>query len=143
MIRPMHASPHHRAGPARTARLFVALLVAVAAAACGGRGERAADPEPPSSTSAASGTAGESGTPAAPVEPVGTVGHGTLSVGGRDRTYRLYVPAGLPDGPVPLFVALHGGTGSGDQFAGTDQIEGWAEANGFIVAHPDGTQQGG
>jgi len=129
MIRPMHARPHHHTEPARiahAARVAVAVLVLVATAACGGgaadRVPVAVDP---------------------PVEPGSEVSHGTLAVDGRDRTYRLYVPADLPDGPVPLFVALHGGTGSGDQFAGTDRIEGWAEANGFIVAHPDGVLQGG
>jgi polyhydroxybutyrate depolymerase len=75
-------------------------------------------------------------------QPRGTVTHGTLSVGGRQRTYRLYVPGALPDGPVPLLVGLHGGTGWGDQFAAVDGIEGLAEANGFIVAHPDGVEVG-
>jgi polyhydroxybutyrate depolymerase len=144
MICPMHASPRHRAEPARTAhvvRVLVAVLVVVAAAACGGR---AADPDPPATTAGnAAATGAEPVVVDPPVEPVGTVSHRTLTVDGRDRTYRLYVPAELRDGAVPLFVALHGGTGSGDQFAGTDRIEGWAEANSFIVAHPDGVMQGG
>ena len=72
------------------------------------------------------------------VEPVGTVSHGTLSFDGEERTYRLYVPSDLPEGPVPLFVGLHGGLGWGDQFATTDHVEGLAESNGFIVVHPDG-----
>jgi polyhydroxybutyrate depolymerase len=144
----MHANPHDHppepARPAHVARVLVAILVVVTAAACGGRGRRSADPEPPATTDATTaGTGRESGTAAPPVDAVGAVSHGTLTVDGRDRTYRLYVPADLPDGPVPLFVALHGGTGWGDQFAGTNQIEGWAEANGFIVAHPDGIEQGG
>ena len=73
--------------------------------------------------------------------PAGTISHGTLSFDGVERTYRLYVPADLPDGPVPLFIGLHGGTGWGDQFAQTDHIEGLAESNGFIVVHPDGVKQ--
>jgi polyhydroxybutyrate depolymerase len=77
------------------------------------------------------------------VEPDGTISHGTLTVDGAERTYRLYVPLDLPDGPVPLFVALHGGTGWGDQFAATDHVEGLAESNGFIVVHPDGTKLAG
>lgn len=72
------------------------------------------------------------------VRSVGKVSHGELAFGGRDRTYRLYVPRGLPAGPVPLFIGLHGGSGWGDQFATTvNKIEGLAQSNGFIVAHPD------
>ncbi|HEV7758507.1 MAG TPA: PHB depolymerase family esterase [Acidimicrobiales bacterium] len=77
------------------------------------------------------------------VEATGTVTHGTLSFGGRERTYRLYVPRDLPDGPVPLFIGLHGGLGWGDQFATTDHSEGLAESNGFVVVHPDGVEVAG
>jgi polyhydroxybutyrate depolymerase len=71
------------------------------------------------------------------------VSHGTITVDGRQRTYRLYVPADLPDGPVPLFVALHGGTGWADQFARTNGVEAIADERGFIVVHPDGVPQPG
>ena len=64
--------------------------------------------------------------------------HGTISVDGRERTYRLYVPSTLPSDPAPLFIGLHGGTGWGDQFAQTNHVEGLAESNGFITVHPDG-----
>jgi polyhydroxybutyrate depolymerase len=77
---------------------------------------------------------------AAGVEPAGTVTHGTITVDGRERTYRMYVPLQLPDGPVPLVLALHGGFGWGDQFATTNHIEGLAESNGFVVVHPDGVK---
>ena len=73
-------------------------------------------------------------------DPAGIVTHGTLIFAGRERTYRLYVPRALPDGPVPLFIGLHGGTGWADQFARTNHIEGLAESNGFIVVHPDGVK---
>ena len=77
----------------------------------------------------------------------GTVAHDTLTFDGRERTYRLYVPSPLPDGPVPLFVGFHGGSGWGDQFARTNHIEALAATNGFIVVHPDGVtipgQRGG
>ena len=79
--------------------------------------------------------------PAAPA--IGTVLHGSLTFGGRERMYRLYVPSQLPAGPVPLFIGLHGGTGWGDQFAQTNHIEGLAESNGFIVVHPDGIKISG
>lgn len=75
---------------------------------------------------------------AAATTPIGTVTHETIEPGG--RSYRLYVPSTLPDGPVPLFVALHGGTGWGDQFAATNGIEDLAESNDFIVVHPDGVE---
>jgi polyhydroxybutyrate depolymerase len=78
----------------------------------------------------------------APVEPVGTVTHSSIEIDGRTRTYRMYVPSNLPDAPVPLFVALHGASGWGDQFAATDRIERLAESNGFIVVHPDGVKVG-
>lgn len=70
------------------------------------------------------------------------VSHGRLTVDGRERTYRLYVPASLPDGPVPLFVALHGGGGSADRFAGTNHVEDLADEEGFVVVHPDGVDLG-
>jgi polyhydroxybutyrate depolymerase len=76
---------------------------------------------------------------AAATTPIGSVTHGTIEPGG--RSYRLYVPSTLPDGPVPLFIGLHGGTGWGDQFAYTNHIENLAESNGCIVIHPDGVPQ--
>ena len=63
----------------------------------------------------------------------------TIEPGG--RSYRLYIPSTLPEGPVPLFIGLHGGTGWGDQSVSTNRIEGLAESNGFIVIHPDGVPQ--
>jgi polyhydroxybutyrate depolymerase len=75
------------------------------------------------------------------------VTHGALTFDGRERTYRLYAPSSLPDGPVPLFIGLHGGSGWGDQFARTNHVESLAASNGFIVVHPDGVtipgQRGG
>ena len=41
-----------------------------------------------------------------------TPGH-TLRSGGIDRTYRLHLPEGLPDG-APLVIVLHGYGGQGD-----------------------------
>ena len=77
------------------------------------------------------------------VTPKGTIRHETMTVAGRERTYRLYLPSDLPRGPVPLLIGLHGGNSSGDQFARTDKIEGLAESNGFIAAHPDGVKTPG
>jgi polyhydroxybutyrate depolymerase len=61
----------------------------------------------------------------------------SLSVGGVARTYRLYVPDGLPE-HAPLVVMLHGGFGSGRQ---AEKAYGWdaeADAGHFVVAYPDG-----
>lgn len=46
-----------------------------------------------------------------------TPGH-TLRSGGIDRTYRLHLPEGLPDG-APLVIVLHGYGGQGDRNGST------------------------
>jgi polyhydroxybutyrate depolymerase len=61
----------------------------------------------------------------------------TISVGGLDRTYRLYKPTGLSPS-APLVVMLHGGFGSGTQ---AEKAYGWddlADSSKFVVAYPDG-----
>jgi len=66
----------------------------------------------------------------------GTSAH-TIKVGGRDRTYRLYKPAGLP-ASAPLVVVLHGAFGNAAQ---AERAYGWDELAGskwFLVAYPDG-----
>ncbi|BBY62985.1 alpha/beta hydrolase family esterase [Mycolicibacterium helvum] len=60
-----------------------------------------------------------------------------ITVGGIDRGYRLYIPAGLPRA-APLVVMLHGWTGSAAQ---AEQEYGWnqlADSAKFVVAYPDG-----
>jgi polyhydroxybutyrate depolymerase len=67
---------------------------------------------------------------------VGPTGHSS-SFGGLDRSFRLYVPAGLPPS-APLVVMLHGGFGSADQ---AERSYGWnqlADREKFVVACPDG-----
>ena len=61
---------------------------------------------------------------------------------GRTRTFHVYVPTSLPDGPVPLVVALHGGTGSGRQFERSSGFDAQADEHGFIVVYPDGVGAG-
>ncbi len=61
----------------------------------------------------------------------------TINVGGRDRIYRLYKPAGLP-ASAPLVVMLHGVSGSAEQ---AERAYGWdelADSAKFVVAYPDG-----
>lgn len=79
---------------------------------------------------AASGSAAPQGFPA------GSTLH-TMNFGGLDRSYRLYVPAGLAS-PAPLVVMMHGGFGSAQQ---AERAYGWdelADSAKFVVAYPDG-----
>lgn len=67
--------------------------------------------------------------------------HRTPTIGGRARSYYLYVPtrvAARPNRAVPLAVALHGGLGSGAQLANTSQLNAEADRLGFVVAYPEG-----
>jgi polyhydroxybutyrate depolymerase len=64
---------------------------------------------------------------------------GTITVGGRERTYSLHVPDDY-DGAkaMPLVLALHGrlGTGTGqEKLAHLDKV---SDAHGFLVVYPDG-----
>src|SRR4029077_20342088 len=79
------------------------------------------------------------------VDATGQKVDGTITPPGQgERTYHLYVPASLPkDRPVPLLVALHGGTGWGTQFEQQSGFDGLAEANQFLVVYPDGVKQPG
>jgi polyhydroxybutyrate depolymerase len=61
----------------------------------------------------------------------------TISVGGHDRTYRLYKPKGLP-ASAPLVVMLHGGFGNGAQAERSYGWDGLADSSKVIVAYPDG-----
>jgi polyhydroxybutyrate depolymerase len=64
----------------------------------------------------------------------------TLVLNGQERCYRLHVPlGGLPPGPVPLVISLHG-------FAERPQYHAWvtgwnelADAERFVVVYPEGT----
>ena len=65
----------------------------------------------------------------------------TITVGGIDRGYRLYIPAGLPPA-ASLVVMLHGWTGSAAQ---AERAYGWnelADSAKFVVAYPDGVGRG-
>lgn len=138
---------------ARGLVVLVGMLVAVAG--CGGDADglhpaasptTTVDPSTETTTTSPTGTAAEPVGPAVDlrgvevaVEPTGEVIHGSLvTPDGRTRTYRLYLPTQRAD-DAPLVLALHGGTGNGDQLAQTSGYDGLAEANGFVVAYPDGT----
>jgi len=66
----------------------------------------------------------------------GTSRH-TITIGGHDRTYRLYQPAGLP-ASAPLVVMLHGYSGSGKQAERDYKWDELADAGKFVVVFPDG-----
>jgi polyhydroxybutyrate depolymerase len=73
-------------------------------------------------------------------QPSGTSRGSIVTPDGRTRTYRLHVPRSLPrHRPVPLLVALHGGFGSGRQFATSSDLDRLADEHHFIVVYPDGT----
>lgn len=61
----------------------------------------------------------------------------TINVGGVDRTYRLFRPAGLPRS-APLVVMLHGGFGSAKQAERSYDWDELADSEKFVVAYPNG-----
>lgn len=64
---------------------------------------------------------------------------GAITYGGAERTFRIYVPeSASPNVSVPLIIGLHGGLGSGEQFAANTRFDGAAERGGFIAVYPDG-----
>ncbi len=65
-----------------------------------------------------------------------------VTADGRARTYHLHVPGGLSEQAVPLVIALHGGTGSGDQFRRNSGLDELADEHGFVVVYPDGVGVG-
>ncbi len=72
----------------------------------------------------------------------GTFTTHTISQDNITRSYIKFVPANLPDAPVPLIFALHGGSGSAAQMSNpSSPWREWtvlAERDKFIVIYPDG-----
>ncbi len=64
----------------------------------------------------------------------------TITVGGRPRTYHLYVPAGL-SGAVPVVLMLHGGFGDGNQAETSYGWDAQADRGRFVVVYPDGVNR--
>lgn len=64
----------------------------------------------------------------------------SLEHGGRQRSFRVYVPEAYARAgdPLPLVIAMHGASGSGAWMEELTQFSELAEAYGFIAAYPDG-----
>jgi polyhydroxybutyrate depolymerase len=60
-----------------------------------------------------------------------------LTVGGLDRSYRLYKPAQVP-ASAPLVIVMHGYSGSARQVERDYKWDGFADSAKFVVAYPDG-----
>ena len=137
----------------KTSRMSTACLAVVLFTACSSQAtpESSATVTTELATTAEADTTGAPETTLAPTATValpgaaatGDVVESTLvTADGRTRIYRTYVPSNLPDGPVPLLLAFHGGTGRGKQFERNSGFDELAEANGFLVVYPDGVGTG-
>ncbi len=121
--------------------IFLAIILLAGAAAC------SKAPVTPTSTpesavatkpTAALPAPTPSPTPAATLSPGDTPR--TLTVDGMERTYRLYVPAGLAaDRPIPLVFVFHGFQQSAVAIHAQSGMNDIADANGFLVAYPNGS----
>lgn len=73
--------------------------------------------------------------------PAGTTRH-ALEHGGRTRSYLLHPPAGADlKKPLPLVLSLHGGGGTAAANMKQTGFNGEADRSGFLVVHPNGTDQ--
>ena len=73
-----------------------------------------------------------------PTPTTPSIQHGTITVAGLVRTYRLFHPASFDaQHPVALVLLLHGCASSGDRFASSTRFDRQAEAGGFVAAYPD------
>lgn len=62
----------------------------------------------------------------------------SLHVDGRHRSYRLFVPAGLPDHAHTLLLAMHWLNGTAAHFEASYGLDRGALANNAVIAYPDG-----
>lgn len=70
------------------------------------------------------------------------VTHDSLTIGGVQRTYRLYTPASVDaHTAAPLVVVLHGNASTADDMVQTSQFDLAADAHGFILVYPNGIER--
>ena len=122
----------------------VGLVLALIAGARRDSGTSASQPPAAVETTATASAPGPVTTPEAPSiappnRPTPGESRASLDIDGRTREWRVYVPRSLAQlGDVPLVIGLHGGLGSGGQFAADAFFDSQAERGAFIAVYPDG-----
>jgi len=123
------------------ARVLVLVALLLLAGCTGRRLERNPQPEETGGATTSSGSAPSGSAPSGSASAGTPVAQGkstgSMTVGGQQRTYRLYRPAGLTSA-APLVIVLHGAAGSGRQ---AEDSYGWdaeADSGKFLVTYPDG-----
>ena len=61
-----------------------------------------------------------------------------IDVAGLERNFALFVPENVPEEPMPLLVAFHGGGMMYEEFPQQVAFQSLAESEGFIIAYPRG-----
>ena len=75
------------------------------------------------------------------VSPAGDVKLNLIEVDGIPRSYILHVPSEVrPGKPLPVVVMLHGAGGDAERARLASGFDDYADADGFIVVYPNGTQ---
>jgi polyhydroxybutyrate depolymerase len=112
-------------------RRVFALLTLIVLAACSTDGASAPDTASGPASSSASGKGAEALRPGDH-----TV---TVTVGDKERTFLVHVPASYDPGrPMPAVIALHHKPGSGATMRELAGFDAKADAEGFLVAYPEG-----
>lgn len=74
------------------------------------------------------------------MEAPGSFSTHTFGNSAGQRQYKLYVPSGYADEPLPLVVMLHGCTQNADDFAAGTRMNALAERHRLIVVYPNQAQ---
>jgi len=123
------------------ARVLLLVALLLLAGCTGRRLDRDSQPTP---TDSAASTTGTGTTPGGTAQPGKSVREGkstgTMTVAGKERTYRLYRPAGLSSS-APLVLVLHGAAGTGQQAEDSYGWDAQADSGKFLVVYPDGIRR--